>query len=293
MHFAKSFSEPGIPLHIDFRYEISYTTRKNPMSQTSGDSTFIAKCKGLLFFFDHDKQYIPPYFIYDPTASDYRKISLLTYNEAFWQHQPAPVLSDSIKKSLFYIRKNGTLINYGEHTTSAPLASDKIFEFNYRKWSSKKRLTIKTSGMQHDTSLTKTEYHESFLTDRYHLKAQLFMDLNLNGDSIEHQTFTVFDAEESFYNIPLDECTNVFLNIYFDLFEISRLKLETKISAKKYSVTQLDSLYKVTVADLEEETAEYRKYVSRGKNRKELEKYNMYVNEQLGIDNLKIFQIKN
>jgi len=164
-----------------------------------------------------------------------------------------------------------------------------MFETNNFTWSNNKRMLLKKDGIKNDT----TSYSNLTLSQRYQLKAQIFFDINQIGDSLQHYSATIFDCFNSYYNIHEEPFTNCFMNIYFDLFEIERRSMEKIMAQRKYSVTQLDSVYKQSVKNLDRQTADYLRLVERGKNFKELEKWNALVKRQLDIDNFELFQVKN
>jgi hypothetical protein len=282
--------------HIDFSYQLDYhhihqTSLLNP----NADTSFEVKSKGLMQFYDHGKLFIPPYFNYDADLSDYRKISALTHNEAFWASNAGLVYSEKMKKGIAYFKKNGQLINY-KNTRSVnqnnALRGLWGMETNYLVWSDKTRISLKKDGIKNDTVAGSSTYSQ-FLADKYKLKAQLFLDLNPMEDSVQHYSATVFDVYETFYNIPQESFTNCFLNIYFDLFEIERRKMEKVISENKFTANQFDSLYKLTCKNLDLQTMDYLREVERGKNYRALEKWNLYVKQNVGIDNLEVFGLRN
>lgn len=279
--------------HIDFNYQLNYQhIHTNGLKNPNRDSSFTLDSKGLMYFYDYEKTFINPYFEYDDDMSDYRKITSLTYNECFWNSNTGLVYSNKMKKGISYFKTNGLLINY-KSADARNNTEGKFFENNYIKWSDKKRLSLKKDNIKNDTSLTKTSNGLDFVANQYHLRAQLFLDLNPMGDSIQHFSASIFDVYETFYNLPQEPFTNCFINIYFDLFEIERRKMEKSLSAKTLSATEIDAIYKRTMLNLKAQTTQYLKEVERGKNRKALEKWNGYVLENIGINNIQLFELQN
>lgn len=279
--------------HIDFNYQLNYQhIHTNALKDANKDSSFTLNSKGLMYFYDYEKTFINPYFEYDDDMSDYRKITSLTYNESFWNSNTGLVYSDKMKKGISYFKTNGFLINY-TNAGAGNFTEGKFFENNYVKWSDKKRLSLKKDNIKNDTSLAKTSNGIDFVANQYHLKAQLFLDLNPMGDSIQHFSASIFDTFDTFYNLPQEAFTNCFINIYFDLFEIERRKMEKNLSHKNLSASQIDSIHKRSVLNLETQTTQYLKEVERGKNKKFLEKWNSYVIENVGINNIQLFELQN
>jgi hypothetical protein len=279
------------PDHIDFNYQLNYQhIHTSSLVNKNTDSSFTLNCKGLMYFYDFDKPFITPYFSYDSEMSDYRKITSLTYNEYFWTSNAGLVYSNKMRKGISYFKTNGILINY-KNSSNTNFYEGKLFENNYIIWSEKKRISLKKNKLKNDTTLNTSSNGLNFITNQYQLKAQLFLDLNPMGDSIQHFSASIFDVYDTFYNLPEEPFTNCFINIYFDLFEIERRKMESAMSKNRFSATQIDSLYKRCAAHLETETAQYLKEVERGKNTAALEKWNNYVYEHLFINNMELFEL--
>ena len=280
------------PDHIDFNYQLNYQhIHTGSLVNENKDSSFTLTCKGLLYFYDYGKPFVTPYFNYDREMSDYQKITSLTYNESFWTSNTGLVYSNKMKKGITYFKTNGFLINY-KNSSGKNFKEGKLFENNYITWSDKKRISLKKNKLRNDTNLSKSSNGLSFITNQYQLKAQLFLDLNPVGDSIQHFSASIFDVYDTFYNLPEEPFTNCFINIYFDLVETERRKMELAISKTKFSLPQIDSLYERSVSNLQTQTTRYIKEVERGKNKVALEKWNNYVNENLLINNMELFEIK-
>lgn len=284
----------GLLSHIDFNYQIYYTHKQYPgIVAQNNDTTFEVRSKGLLYFYDYNNLFILPKFKYNAEFSDYQKITSLTYNEGFWSNNNSLVYSDKMKKGLSYFKAHGQLINYRNNGGGrASFPNDGLFENNYLLWSKKLRLSLKQDRIRNDTVSQDTHGSESVWKGKFNLSAQLFLDINSISDSLQFFSASIFDVYETFYNIKEEPNTNCFLNIYFDLYEIERRKMEKIMSSKTYSPMQLDSIYRQSVKNLETQTFEYIKQVNHGTNSKALEKWNNYVLQQLEIDNFLQFGVK-
>jgi len=155
-------------------------------------------------------------------------------------------------------------------------------------WKENKRLSHSLSIPRKDT-LSQSFINQSYQTDLYNIRVQLFLDINQIGDSIQHLSATVFDVFESFYHLPEQSYTNCFLNIYFDLCEIESQRMEKTLTSRQHTMAEIDAIYKQTVVDMNATTSRYLKEVKLGENTKNLKKWNKIVDEFLGIDNVKLF----
>ena len=68
--------------------------------------------------------------------------------------------------------------------------------------------------------------------------------------------------------------------------------MEILFSQKKLTALEIDVIYKTSQKNLAIQSAAYFSEVERGTKRKALEKWNDYVKQNLGIDNMEIFQLK-
>ena len=267
--------------HMDFNYQLNYLVN---------DSLKLVSSSGLMYFYDYNKLFQAPYFVYNHDIDDYKKITSLTYNDQFWQTNQAFSYSEKTKKGVAYYTQNGLLLNYkNEGNLKQGVLRNSFFEYNYLMWSSSKRLYLKTSGIKNDTMENFSSADQQIIANRYALKAQVFLDVNPIGDSLQHYSASIYDVVESYYNIREDKFTNCFLNIYFDLVEIERRKMEKEISKNKHSLKHLDVCYKHTQIAVENLGLKYFKEVERGKNKRKLEEWNEKVKRELGIDNIEIF----
>lgn len=283
--------------HIDFNYQLNYQHHHSgSLESLNPDSSFILSAKGVMYFYDLNQTFILPYFKYDEDLSDYRKITSLTYNQDFWSTNNGLEFSQSAKQALIYFKENGILLNFknGQNNSTTKLLnkSGKFFEDNYLLWSAESRIFIKKNKIKNDTIQVNSLSQNKVISDLYQIKAQLFLDINPEKDSIQHYSASIFDIYQTYYNLPEEPVTNCFINIYFDLVEIERRKMETDFRSKKCSVSDYDALYKQHTNNLDNQSRIYFKEVERGKNKKALEKWNEYVYRNTGIDNLSVFQLK-
>ncbi|MES2134245.1 MAG: carboxypeptidase-like regulatory domain-containing protein [Bacteroidota bacterium] len=274
--------------HINFSYTLKYSTSKSVrMIDPETPKEVTTKC--LMYFYDYDHLFFIPHFEYNNLIDDYRKISLLSYNDDFWKDNKGLIYSEKMRNGIRYFKTNGFLINYKGKINSGT----KIFETNNIIWNKDLRISVKKNIIKDDT-LKKYEFNnQPFLSSLYNLKSQIFFDVNTINDTIRHYSVSVFDVYETFYHLPEESYTNCFINIYFDLCEIERRKMEEKLSNTKLTIPQIDLIYTEASNNLHESEKKYLKEVQMGKNTLKLKAWNQYVYEQLNIDNFKIFNITN
>jgi len=253
--------------------------------------------KGLLYFYDYDDPFILPYFEYDNDFDDYRKMSFIPYNNFFWNNIFTLRHTEKQKENLRFFSGSGHLINfregnYGKDFLKINQGNDstfsKFYEWYYTFWSSYKRIRLNRNLSQNKV-YPQEKINNSIQSNLYRLKVQILLDVIQSGDTVHCSSYTVFDAAKTMFHLPEEPYTTPFLNIYFDICEIERRKMETEIGLKPRTVARVDSIYKQTVENMETVTRQYLKEVQLGKNENSMRKWNEYVIKNLNIDNLSLF----
>ncbi|HQA76456.1 MAG TPA: carboxypeptidase-like regulatory domain-containing protein [Salinivirgaceae bacterium] len=243
--------------------------------------------KSTLYFYDINNPFILPYFTYDESISDYQKLSVIPYNTLFWNQDNGMLLSKKQKENLGYFENKGNLINF-EKLDARKLYNDSsaretFFEGNYYFWSRDKRVLV--TFPDRPDSKFKSNHLQS---DLYNLKAQILLDINEYHDSLFCRSLTVFDTPESYYMLPKDSLTDPFINIFFDICEIERQKLQAELDQRQYTIPEIDKIYSETVAQMDKITYEFLREVQRGHKEQAFRRWNEYVLKELGIDNIEM-----
>jgi len=263
--------------HVDFNYTLLYDVQNQTRTVNS---------KGLMYFYDYHFPFYPPLYAYNTETDDYRKITGLSYNELFWDLNTVLDYSKSMKLKREYFEREGVLINYkNDGNQNQGIGQGGFFENNDLKWSDTKRLSIKGNRIPNDT----TGLGGTYRADRYALKAGIFLDVNPLGEGLQHFSTSVFSVNESYYHLKEDANTNCFINIYFDLVEIERRKMEIEIGKNPNSWSHIKSCYANAMLEIENTGLRYFKEAERGHNKKKLLEWNQKVMDVTGIDNVAIF----
>jgi hypothetical protein len=287
--------------HISFNYSFNYhSVRDTNMGISQEESRVITRkiaSNGIVRLYDYDNPFIIPYFEYpnDLYYGDYYKMSFIPYNQKFWANNNSMVLTAEQKKSLGFFAEKGKLINYfynKEGQSYSPRRNGKQgghFQFQYVFWSAQKRIIIKDDLLQNKVYSQNT-INGSVQRDLYNIKVQILLDITKIGDSLFIRSYSVFDTYKSFYHLPKQDYTHAFLNIYFDICEIERRKMEQILAYKNYSIQEIDSIYQITLLDMDKVCNRYIKEVGRGLKWDNFKKWNQYVIDELGIDNIKLIE---
>ncbi|NVO19600.1 MAG: carboxypeptidase-like regulatory domain-containing protein [Bacteroidetes bacterium] len=291
----KQENKSTVPEVIDFSYHMIYkSVREAPTASVSSIISRDIVSHGLLYFYDFSDPFILPYFEYDNAYYDYFKLCIIPYNERFWENNNPLVLTDNQKEDLGFLARKGNLINYRNPDTGYPFLrlpnadSAKFFEYNYSFWYADKRVLLNRK-LKQNTEYSQEAINGSIPADLIRLKVQILLDVNKMNDSLLCRSYTVFDAEKTFYHLPEQNYTSAFLNIYFDICEIERRGMQKKLESFSPTLEQIDEIYAKTKDKMDKITTLYLKEVQMGKNEKALSEWNSYIIENLGIDNLKLF----
>ncbi len=288
--------------HIYFEYSFVYKSVRDKTMGIANDKSRIIErnisSKGIIRVYDYDNTFIIPYFNYPDNLyyGDYYKMSFIPYNETFWNNNHSIALSKEQKDKLGFFATEGKLVNYRENnygnnfllrSTNNKKEETTHFDFYYSFWNKDKRITIKTNLKQNKFYNPKKE---GFIVKRdlYNIEAQILLDITKVGDLLDFKSHSVFDSYKTFYRLPIDSISYAFINIYFDLYEIQRQKMQKQLELQKLNIVEVDSIYHKNMTIVEETTVQYIKEVSLGQNNKALEKWNNFVLDRLGIDNLKL-----
>lgn len=273
--------------HTDFEYEVDYRSRENQdllkSIHNKEKSQYSIKTAAILYAYDYSNSFFQPLLRLNPAMRDYLSIQALPHNDFFWNNHNEYRMNDSLNSndSFYHDRASLTdrqLFSPGGVTTHG------IYEGVFVPWSPNR---IRVREVFHDTTETSAT---SFKALQYNLEIQLFADLNTYGDSTDIRTVVLFDPYQSYYRLPIDNQTLCFINIYFDLCEILRREMHDELQSVKEFPDRVRELHSDYQSRLEDQKRNYLKSVERGTNQDEVEKFNSYVFEQLGINNLELFQ---
>jgi hypothetical protein len=276
--------------HIDFTYTVDYKSRTGQVYAQA----YSVKTQAILYVYDYDHPFILPRFdLADSTYGDYRRINAMPYNDFFWTHHDEYRLNDDANSNEVFFTNVKSITNK-EIFRSNMIFKKGLFEQPFIKWSDERILlkpkildTAETPDLRklRDPSISL----ESVKTDKYKLVVCPFLDINTYGDSTDFLSAVIMDPYRSFYHLYQDDRTHCFINIYFDICEIERRKFMEHIRAIYTDQGEIERAYRLFINRLESLTHQYQKEVDRGTKEVELKKWNGYVKDNLGIDNIAYF----
>jgi formylglycine-generating enzyme required for sulfatase activity/uncharacterized protein YcgL (UPF0745 family) len=317
LSYTFDFNGKNIVLsHVNFKYSLDY---KYYISEIIQDSVMFAErstnvnTTGLVYCYDYDNPFILPYFNYG-VLNDYQKLSYIPYNHLFWENRKL-LLSEEQVTMLQSMDKSGLTFNsdsatYGKNfmknvigDASSLLVGQPTFIF----WDSNDRIEI---SKEYETP-TYNPYHFFYRayyssiappkSDLYNLSYQIFLDIIAKNDTNYCTSYSIINAAESFTRVPEEVLMQVFANIYFDIVEIERRKMQDNFDANNFTLKQIEEIYYATLNKIDEvvfnlfnDEILWINKVAGGvySDLNKLRKWNKYVYENLGINNMLVFQKK-
>lgn len=261
---------------IELNYNVEYKSSNRVRNIQSN---------GVLLFYNTAETFsLPKYSAIANLYSDYDKIVSQPYNSFFWNTNSA--ISPSEKKQLYksYFEQNGVLLNFDELSAINP----KVFANKLIPWSNRRIQLYDINDVDaYEVALrnAKDFHNKVVLSELYELQSFIYLDRNETPDSTHFEVRTLINLDESFFYIERTPFTTCFINIYFDLVEIQKRKLEQQLRKNLPDPEAMDALYQRQQSELNNTLKSYLKSVERGTNRTVLNEYIGLVKDELGIDN--------
>jgi len=296
LNIVKTFESKGgnvILNHVDFTYELNYSSRERELETTT---------KVLMHMYNFNQQFnLPKFNTFDEPRhdQDYRDIAEAPYNTFFWNnHNEFSVFDKGNENKEFFNHPN--TIQGEEFLHKFRISGGKEMEFFEHPsftWS-KKRLRFAEPRKEDTTAIgykkQETKYYGAyngqFKSDMYRFYGKIYLDRNEYNGKVDIVLESIFDSSRSFYKLPVDWKVQVFVNMYFDLVEIEKLKLEKLIESSDKSIETIDSLYSESEQRLFVTHKMYLKEVRRGEDRPAMEKWSAFILGKLHVNNLEAFQ---
>lgn len=277
---TKSYTTVQGQLYVDkihFNYGLSYTDKSNKSSKI--------QTKAFLKAYDYKHEFILPFFSFTKHFhEDYRNFTASPYDSIFWNNSTEFRFFDRIKTVETFIADN--LV---DHAKFYPQHSQKLYqlEFTYIQWSKNR---VKMGQVSPETIERAMQTY--FETDRFHFNTKLYLDINIIQDSLTYQLATILDPIKTYYLFKLEKEDHAFINMYFDLLEIQKRKLETELSQiPKLTLNTITDLYQKHWQAYEETQKLFVHETNRGYNSKKMNQWNDYISKHLDINNKVFFSL--
>ena len=283
--------------HIDFCYDISHVD--------SNDNLQAYSTSAILYAYDSQNKFSLHKFQFSSQEhSDFRKISAFPYNDFFWKNNNELRLHTKLNENNAFYNSAATLRGEslfhkigksptGDLSKHSYVMSKSIgpFEHPYILYHGQ-RVIFKEEQTSKKKNIYAAYDTQNFGLDKFNLSIKIFMDLDSYNDSVNVVTSTVLDPFESYYYGPIGNENICFINIYFDIVEIERQRLEKEILRSDRKINTINNLYIEATSNLANIQKQYYRETMHGTNLKALYRWNIIVKEKLGVDNFSIFKVE-
>lgn len=272
--------------YINFNYTLWHKSIRNNDSSVQYRAHDLPereiRTAGIIYFYDYNTPFTLPFYEYNQYYTDFRKISLIPYNPGFWNNTTGLLYTDEQKRTVEFLEKNGSLINFN-NLQIGKNGRKGFFETNNHIWTDSTRINYERNVVLPGRSQSVTNVK---------IAAQIYLDVNETNGKATHFSATVFDAMNSYAPEPIEPVTKCFMNIYFDLYEIERRKMEKQLSSRHYSTEEIKHFYEETLRNVKKVISGYTSEVNLGKNIEALKQWNEHCRRELGFDNMRIFYVE-
>jgi hypothetical protein len=239
--------------------------------------------KAVLLPYRYEAPFVLPRFTQgENVPSDYMRINAFPYNAAFWTKGDEVRINDQHGENEAFFADVRSLTNVD---LAGTLGERGLLETPYVRWDARKRIIFN----QVDRPLPFDTNKRDVRVDDYHMQVHLFMDLNPLADTLHWITTTIFDPYQSYFYLPMTKAARCFINMYFDLMEMERRKLEQRLLQTVRSEEAFLEAYALSVAEAEVLSERFFKEVMIGNNQKGMLYWNDLIFKALEIDNLATF----
>jgi hypothetical protein len=272
--------------HVNFNYTLWHKSIRNNDSSIQYRAHDLPereiRTAGIIYFYDPENSFTLPFYEYNQYYTDFRKISLIPYNPDFWNNSTGLLFTEEQKRTIEFLEKNGSLINFN-NVKMGKYGIKGFFETNNHIWTDSTRINYERNVMIPGRSQSVTNVK---------IAAQVYLDVNEVNGKTTYFSATVFDAMNSYAPEPIEPVTKCFMNIYFDIYEIERRKMEQRLSIRSYSTEEIKNIHEETLRNIKKVIGEYTSEVNLGKNIEALKQWNEYCRRELGFDNMRIFEVE-
>lgn len=263
---------------LEMRYGVTYSNQRG--------QEYPVVSRALLYCYAPEQPFfIPPVDFGEVDGlSDYLRINAQPYQAVFWEHSRETRIEDVQGRNAAFFKDPRSITNVNLFTNQ-PLLGKGLIERPFTHWDGRRLIFNGSTERPLPTDPRKREVR----VDDFHLQVVLYLDLHPLGDSLHWQTATIFDPYRSYFYLPIGPKEQCFINLYFDLMEMERRKLEAALAASDRQQKTLLALYEAANESARQMAEAYFKDAMLGNNRKGMESWNEKVKQALGINNLEAF----
>jgi len=299
--FLKSIQDSVTIDSLNISLELNYTPNSTTLESMIYNYSFSLSSipnerissKALVALYDQGSPFSLPVSKPIKLSFDYQRILSYPYSDLFWQnHYYIPSSRKDIDYTTFF-KENGYLINHDSICTSSP-----YIESPYLAWNENIRLRWCDIIEEPKQSVYEMDdgYIQITIQNQYNqlVSCHIFLDYEVVNEKIKYTSRTTIDRSMPYLaELYHDLNTLVYLNIYFDMNEVFRRKLLQELNSKgKISRDEIINNYERKIGNLTDTLYLITNETKKGFNFEKLKKWNKFIEEKLGINNIELFGLK-
>jgi carboxypeptidase-like protein len=265
-------------------YDYSFVLSNNPQNRISS--------RVLMALYDYDAPFDMPVSKPIYLNSDYQRILTYPFNNVFWENNYYIPKSKKRIDYTNYFKENGYLINHDSITVKSP-----YIESPYLNWQQDIRLTW--NNLPIEEPIRRIDKEDGTMIINYQtslsegLRGHIFLDYEKSGDITHYTSRASIDRSSSYLkDLPRNAYMLIYLNFYFDLHEIHRRRLISELNTRgNIDKTEIKNVYDAQILELNEDIKNLMKETEKGSDIEAMEKWNLYIFEELKINNFELFGV--
>jgi hypothetical protein len=290
MTLTKTFFEKGkktIINTINFNYSLDCTYNSGEKRQFET----VAYIKA----YDFESQFNLPIFKFSETMhQDFRSITAIPLDNEFWKEVKEFAINTESKGKFDFIEKYR--IENKVPTLSLLTTKSHLYNYVYRHWRPErlKMRNLKSEFKSEKTKgLYKDESRHADVKERlfaYELNVKLYLDYYKRNNTMHYVLNSVLDPYKTYFNDELTNNSKAYINMFFDLLEIEKRKLESDLLAQTPETREeVVEIYNSHIYQYNQTLDKFKNDVKRGEVESEMHKWNDIIEKELGVNNIEHF----
>ena len=243
------------------------------------------KSEALLVFYDHEQPFILPLCKADNINNDHEKIMATPFNHYFWDRNSVFETTAAKRDHTDYLLDNGIVVNYDSDCMQSLTLDNPIKSWNPGSPLTWDDFLIKNiSDLEIDTPLITWSDKSLKPESDVNLDFHIFLDCNMDGDSLYFCCRSVFNRKTSYYLKEKDSLALEYINLQFDMVESVRRKMAESLCKKSFKLENAEDInliYKDYMGRLNKMMQAVAQDVNQGKDTKKLAEWKSRVSAEL------------
>ncbi len=265
---------------VNFDYSVHYTTNKSEKLVTDTRAVLIGYNSEELFR-------LPQFDFIDARYGDYVKINAAPYNAFFWENMNEFADDSRAEKNQLFLPGNSALTDRDMFGDNEFFVGG-VLQQPYVHWNGDPVFLAGGGAIK----TPREEWQGTLPSERYALTVKYYLDINSFDNELHFLSANVLDPFETYYDYKMNPVDHMFVNMYFDLFEIHYREMVKALERCDCDESRMEEIFDEYTEKAKEQGKLFRYEVNRGKNWGQMEKWDRHIFDVLQISNIERFQGK-